>query len=136
VITSQQTGLYYEVVGEGSPVVLVHAGIADSRMWDPQWVTFPRSHRVVRYDMRGFGRSPLAPGRYAPPADLIALRRVPPRFFGVVQSVHPVLAALAGLLSGEGPAGIVVRELRLPRTLLALMMGATLGLSGAASMYS
>src|SRR5205807_5888468 len=41
-------------------------------------------------------------------------------------------AALAGLLSGEGPAGIVVRELRLPRTLLALMMGATLGLSGAA----
>ena len=72
-ITSRQTGLYYEVVGEGSPVVLVHAGIADSRMWDPQWVTFPRSHRVVRYDMRGFGRSPLAPGRYAPPADLIAL---------------------------------------------------------------
>ena len=48
-ITSQQTGLHYEVVGEGSPVVLVHAGIADSRMWDPQWATFPRSHRVVLY---------------------------------------------------------------------------------------
>jgi inner membrane transporter RhtA len=31
-------------------------------------------------------------------ADLIALRRVPPRFFGVVMSVHPVLAALAGLV--------------------------------------
>jgi inner membrane transporter RhtA len=38
-------------------------------------------------------------------ADLIALRRVPPRFFGVVQSVHPVLAALAGLvLLGQGLA--------------------------------
>ena len=72
-ITSQQTGLHYEVVGEGSPVVLVHAGIADSRMWDPQWETFSRAHRVVRYDLRGFGRSPLAPGRYSPPADLIAL---------------------------------------------------------------
>ncbi|GAB2806856.1 EamA family transporter [Lentzea nigeriaca] len=31
-------------------------------------------------------------------ADVIALRRVPPRFFGLAMSVHPVLAALAGLL--------------------------------------
>ncbi|GAA4723401.1 EamA family transporter [Phytohabitans rumicis] len=29
-------------------------------------------------------------------ADLVALRRVPPRFFGLVMSIHPVLAALAG----------------------------------------
>jgi 3-oxoadipate enol-lactonase len=42
-------------------------------MWDPQWATFTRAHRVVRYDMRGFGRSPLEPGRYSPPADLIVL---------------------------------------------------------------
>ena len=40
--------------------------------------------------------------------------------------------ALAGLLSGEGLAGIIVRDIRLPRTLLALLIGATLGLSGAA----
>jgi 3-oxoadipate enol-lactonase len=73
VITGQQTGLDYEVAGDGSPVVLVHAGIADSRMWDPQWEAFQRGHRVVRYDMRGFGRSPLAAGRYTPPSDLIAL---------------------------------------------------------------
>jgi iron complex transport system permease protein len=41
-------------------------------------------------------------------------------------------AAFAGLLSGEGSAGIIVREIRLPRTALALLIGATLGLSGAA----
>ena len=41
-------------------------------------------------------------------------------------------AALSGLFSGEGPAGIVVRDIRLPRTLLAVLIGATLGLSGAA----
>jgi iron complex transport system permease protein len=41
-------------------------------------------------------------------------------------------AALAGLISGEGPAGIIVRDIRLPRTLLAALIGATLGLSGAA----
>src|SRR2546422_6407682 len=39
---------------------------------------------------------------------------------------------LAGLFSGEGPAGIIVRDIRLPRTLLAALIGATLGLSGAA----
>lgn len=41
-------------------------------------------------------------------------------------------AALAGLLSGDGAAGLIVREIRLPRTLLALGIGATLGLAGAA----
>src|SRR5499427_2317161 len=41
-------------------------------------------------------------------------------------------AAIAGLFSGDGPAGIIVREIRLPRTLLAALIGATLGLSGAA----
>ncbi len=41
-------------------------------------------------------------------------------------------AALAALFSGEGPAGIIVRDIRLPRTLLAALIGATLGLSGAA----
>jgi 3-oxoadipate enol-lactonase len=70
---THQAELYREAAGEGPPVVLVHAGICDSRMWDRQWETFPRSHRVVRYDLRGFGRSPLGPGRYSPPADLIAL---------------------------------------------------------------
>jgi iron complex transport system permease protein len=41
-------------------------------------------------------------------------------------------AALAGLIDGEGTAGVIVRSIRLPRTLLALLIGATLGLSGAA----
>ncbi len=41
-------------------------------------------------------------------------------------------AALAGLIDGEGPAGIIVRDIRLPRTLLALLIGGTLGLAGAA----
>jgi iron complex transport system permease protein len=41
-------------------------------------------------------------------------------------------AALKGLFEGDGVAGIIVRDIRLPRTLLALLIGATLGLSGAA----
>src|SRR5207237_4537614 len=72
VIASKEDQRHREVVGEGPPVVLVHAGICDSRMWDPQWESFRRAHRVVRYDLRGFGRSPLVPGRYSPPGELIA----------------------------------------------------------------
>lgn len=67
------TDLYVEQAGEGSPVVLVHAGICDSRMWEPQWRTFPGSHRTVRYDMRGFGRSPLSPGSFSHGRDLVEL---------------------------------------------------------------
>jgi 3-oxoadipate enol-lactonase len=65
--------LHVEVAGEGAPVVLVHAGICDSRMWDPQWASFPAAHRTVRYDLRGFGRSPLRPGPFCHGRDLLAL---------------------------------------------------------------
>lgn len=49
--------LYYEEAGEGEPLVLSHAGIVDSRMWDDQWSDFARDHRVIRFDMQGFGKS-------------------------------------------------------------------------------
>jgi 3-oxoadipate enol-lactonase len=42
-------------------------------MWDPQWETFPPRHRVLRYDMRGFGRSPIEPGRFSNACDLVDL---------------------------------------------------------------
>ena len=47
--------IYYEVAGEGEPLVLVHAGITDSRMWEGQLKVFADRYRVIRYDMRGFG---------------------------------------------------------------------------------
>jgi 3-oxoadipate enol-lactonase len=49
--------LYYEVDGEGPPLVLIHAGIANLRQWDPQVPAFAERYRVIRYDTRGFGRS-------------------------------------------------------------------------------
>jgi 2-hydroxy-6-oxonona-2,4-dienedioate hydrolase len=65
--------LYYEVAGEGGPLVLVHAGIADGRMWEGQLEPFSRRYRTVRHDMRGFGRSPMVEGTYSHHADLRAL---------------------------------------------------------------
>ncbi|HLZ20988.1 MAG TPA: alpha/beta fold hydrolase [Ktedonobacterales bacterium] len=67
------TRLYYEMAGEGHPLVLIHAGIADSRMWDDQFALFAERYRVVRYDLRGFGKSEVPPGPYALRDDLYGL---------------------------------------------------------------
>lgn len=44
--------------GSGPVLVLLHEGVGDSRMWDPVWSRLTPAHRVIRYDVRGFGRSP------------------------------------------------------------------------------
>ena len=67
--------LYYEMAGEGPTLLLVHAGITDRRMWDDQWLAFQSKHKVVRYDMRGFGKSPMTPGPYSNRQDLYGLLR-------------------------------------------------------------
>ncbi len=66
-------GLYAEVAGEGPEIVLLHEGICDSRMWDPQWEQWSRSYRLLRCDFRGYGRSSLDPGPYASARDVIEL---------------------------------------------------------------
>lgn len=65
--------LHVELGGDGDPVVLVHAGICDARMWDPQWPALTSAYKAVRYDMRGYGKSPAAPGPHAPASDLLGL---------------------------------------------------------------
>ena len=49
--------LYYEVDGEGPPVLLVHAGVAHLRMWDEQIAAWRDRYTVMRYDQRGFGKT-------------------------------------------------------------------------------
>jgi 3-oxoadipate enol-lactonase len=49
--------LYYEVEGDGPPIMLVHGHALDARMWDDQVPALADLATVVRYDLRGFGRS-------------------------------------------------------------------------------
>jgi pimeloyl-ACP methyl ester carboxylesterase len=65
--------VYYEVAGAGEPVVLIHGGFGDRRMWDDQFEVLARDYRVLRYDHRGFGRSPAPDTTYSPIRDLIQL---------------------------------------------------------------
>lgn len=53
------TRLYYEEAGSGSPIVLVHGFGSDCRVWDGQVEVFSSRYRVIRYDIRGHGKSTL-----------------------------------------------------------------------------
>ncbi len=65
--------LYIEQAGHGPAVVLLHAGIADRRMWDPQWVEWPADLSVTRLDLREFGRSERADGSFSHAGDVLAM---------------------------------------------------------------
>jgi 3-oxoadipate enol-lactonase len=67
-------GLTYDVDGEGPAVILIHEGIADRRMWEPQIGPFTGAgYRVVRYDLRGYGDSELSSGPFSNTGDLEGL---------------------------------------------------------------
>lgn len=65
--------LYYEVAGRGQLVALIHAGVADNRQWNNEFSNFVSDFRVLRYDMRGYGRSAPADGEFRHIEDLTAL---------------------------------------------------------------
>jgi 3-oxoadipate enol-lactonase len=53
--------------------VLIHAGVCDRRMWEPQWTALTERFRAIRCDLRGFGETALPPERFNPADDVIAL---------------------------------------------------------------
>lgn len=65
--------LYFETKGEGEAVVLLHAGVADSRMWHSQFEELSKTHFVIRCDLRGFGRSRMPAGAFAYHDDIASL---------------------------------------------------------------
>ncbi|MDF2267273.1 alpha/beta hydrolase [Streptomyces coacervatus] len=59
--------------GDGMPVVLLHPGVGDSRVWDPVLPGLGGLPRVIRYDARGYGRSPAPTVSYSQVEDLKAV---------------------------------------------------------------
>ncbi|MEP7286182.1 MAG: alpha/beta hydrolase [Chloroflexota bacterium] len=110
--------LYFEVAGEGHLLVMVHAGIADSRMWDDQFPEFAKQYRTIRYDQRGYGNSEPVDSEYSFREDLAALLK----FLNVEQTYligcsmgggtcmdftleHPEMVG-ALIMVGSGPSGL------------------------------
>lgn len=90
----QGAPLYYEVAGSGYPLLLIHAGVADSRMWDDQFQTFALQYRVMRYDLRGFGRSVIPDGPFSNYEDIYALLR----HLGI-ERTHVIAISFGGLVA-------------------------------------
>lgn len=65
--------IYYELAGAGHPLVMIHAGVADNRQWNNEFATFSKDFRVLRYDLRGYGRSEPIEGDFTHLQDLTAL---------------------------------------------------------------
>ena len=115
-MTSYTTnGIAYDREGPRGelPVVLIHAGVADRRMWDPIWPALTRGRDVIRVDLRGFGDSDVRP-------------------VGQVSQAGDVLGALAGIgvdrchLVGASFGGGVAVEVALtrPSTVASLLLAA------------
>jgi 3-oxoadipate enol-lactonase len=67
------TDLWYAESGSGPPVVLLHEGVVDSRIWEPFLPHVNGQLRTIRYDQRGYGRSPMWTGPYSPIDDLVSV---------------------------------------------------------------
>ena len=68
--------LYYEECGSGArTVLLIHDGIAHSAVWDDVWPALCKKFHTVRYDRRGYGRSPETTAPYWETEDVAALLR-------------------------------------------------------------
>jgi 3-oxoadipate enol-lactonase len=95
---TSSAGLYYEVsgsgpstsLGAGAPVVLIHAFSVDRRMWDPQMSALQSRFRVIRYDLRGHGKSAAPSEPYTTSGDLLS----------VLDALDVRRAALVGLSAG------------------------------------
>jgi 3-oxoadipate enol-lactonase len=87
--------IYYETCGSGpQAIVLIHDGVINSASFDDMWPILCRDFRVVRYDRRGYGKSPAAKAPYSAQDDLAAV-------IAAAQFDH---ASLAGFSFGGGLA--------------------------------
>lgn len=88
------TQVYVTVQGSGKPVVLLHGGFMDSTMWDAQAAALSKGFKVIRFDLRGFGRSPKPTEPYLPTDDIA----------GLLDHLKVRRAAVVGLSMGGGIA--------------------------------
>lgn len=92
--TVDGASLYYERAGQGEPVVLLHTGNGNAMIWDGQFEELARDYSVIRYDLRGFGRSAYPARPYLPARDLAGLLT----HVGV-DSAHIIAPSLGGRIA-------------------------------------
>ena len=66
-LASDNVKLYYEEVGQGTPILFVHEFAGDHRSWEPQLREFGKRYRCITYSARGYTPSdvPADPSAYS-----------------------------------------------------------------------
>jgi len=73
-VQSGQTELATQVVGDGDPVVFLHAAVCDRRMWHDQILAVSKAgYRAIAYDRRGYGETRMQAEAHSPITDLMAV---------------------------------------------------------------
>ena len=72
-INNGNAQIYYETAGHGTPFVMIHAGVADNRQWNNEFEFFADNYQVLRYDMRGYGKSEPVDGEFNHMNDLVSV---------------------------------------------------------------
>ena len=65
-----KANLYCEYMGEGKPLIMIHSGLMDRRMWDDQFQYFSNKYKAIRYDIRGYGLTKSSPDTFSHYNDL------------------------------------------------------------------
>ena len=103
-------GIAFDDEGSGPPVALVHAGVADRRMWSALAASLAAAHRVIRHDVRGVGESLPPTGAWSHHTDLIGL-------------LDELLVTRTHLVGASMGAGIAVEAaLARPETVASLVL--------------
>jgi pimeloyl-ACP methyl ester carboxylesterase len=110
-ITSGSATLAAQVVGGGEPVVFLHAGVCDSRMWRAQLDGVGANNKAIAYDRRGFGETRAEMEDFSAVADLMAV---------IDAMANGTPAILVGCSQGAGVA--IDAALRHPSNIRALIL--------------
>src|ERR1700674_5037827 len=87
--------IHYRRSGSGFPVMFLHAGVADSRMWEPQATGLAKHFDVIAPDRRGYGHSELPAVTWSPVADVLALMDA----LGLRDAPHIVGCSIGAMLA-------------------------------------
>jgi pimeloyl-ACP methyl ester carboxylesterase len=105
-----RTGIAFDDEGSGPPIALVHAGVADRRMWGPLVDALAGRHRLIRHDVRGVGESLPPTGPWSHHTDLLDLldELLLPRVHLVGASMGAGIAAEAALARPGMAASLIL----------------------------
>jgi pimeloyl-ACP methyl ester carboxylesterase len=93
--------IYYEVEGEGHPLLLIHGGLGSLRMWDEHVPALAEHYQVIRYDTRGFGLTETDDVEFTNRADAAA--------------VLSHLGAASAFVVGQSRGGVIALDLAIDK---------------------